>query len=130
MLLSLPVIWVTFAAEQQIGAIGAMTAFPWLMRVSNAIVSYVIYIGKTIFPMGLSVYYPHPGQWTYGVVFHRCLTFGAHCCGIFIKNGHFCCGMALVFRNIIPGCWDCSSGDMDGRPLYIYPPDHIFIVLC
>ena len=28
--------------------------------------SYVLYLGKTIYPLHLSVYYPHPGQWPLG----------------------------------------------------------------
>ena len=32
-------------------------------RLSNAVVSYVRYLGKTAWPADLSVMYPHPGQW-------------------------------------------------------------------
>jgi len=62
-LLSLPVIWLTFAAEKNIGALGSLDAFPWGVRLSNALVSYVLYLWKTVYPIGLSVYYPHVGQW-------------------------------------------------------------------
>lgn len=62
-LLSLPVIWLTFAAEKNIGALGSLAAFPWGVRLPNALVSYVLYLWKTVYPIGLSVYYPHAGQW-------------------------------------------------------------------
>ncbi|MFZ0932658.1 MAG: tetratricopeptide repeat protein [Syntrophobacteraceae bacterium] len=39
----------------------AVNYSPWNVRVRNALVSYVIYIGKTIWPTDLAVFYPHPG---------------------------------------------------------------------
>lgn len=30
------------------------------MRVENALYSYVVYIWKTVWPLSLAVYYPHP----------------------------------------------------------------------
>ena len=41
------------------------TSFPWNVKVSNAIVSYVIYIGKMFWPSNLAVFYPHPGLWPF-----------------------------------------------------------------
>ncbi len=46
----------TYIAEGE-----AVINFPWNVRVRNALVSYVIYIGKTVWPTGLAVFYPHPG---------------------------------------------------------------------
>src|SRR5262249_33640688 len=37
--------------------------FPLGVRLSNAIVSYVAYLGKMIWPEDLAVLYPHPGRW-------------------------------------------------------------------
>ena len=65
-LVSLPVIWLTFAAEQKVGALSSLDTLSWPARASNALVSYVLYLGKTIYPLHLSVYYPHPGQWPLG----------------------------------------------------------------
>jgi tetratricopeptide (TPR) repeat protein len=36
-------------------------AIPMTHRVTNAIVSYLAYIGKFLYPVGLAVFYPHPG---------------------------------------------------------------------
>jgi Flp pilus assembly protein TadD len=44
---------------------GAAKSFAFLgveARLSNALVSYVIYMGKTIWPQNLAVFYPHPGS--------------------------------------------------------------------
>ena len=52
---------VTFIAQQKAGAVKTMEAFPLGVRIANAFVSYIIYIGKTIWPDNLAVFYPHPG---------------------------------------------------------------------
>jgi tetratricopeptide (TPR) repeat protein len=46
-------------------------ALPLHLRLMNAVVVYVIYLGKTLVPINLSVFYPHPGfrlDWTQVVV--------------------------------------------------------------
>lgn len=60
---ALAVIIVTFIAESRFNAISNMKTFSLTTRISNALVSYLIYIGKMIFPSKLAVYYPHPGMW-------------------------------------------------------------------
>ncbi|HEY1174279.1 MAG TPA: tetratricopeptide repeat protein [Verrucomicrobiae bacterium] len=37
-------------------------------RLGNAVVSYVRYLGKLVWPQDLVVFYPHPGQWPWGLV--------------------------------------------------------------
>jgi tetratricopeptide (TPR) repeat protein len=51
----------TYAAQAKGGAVKSLQSFPLDARISNALVSYLIYIGKTIWPGDLAVYYPHPG---------------------------------------------------------------------
>ena len=41
---------------------GAIPPLPFLWRVENAFVSYVIYIWKTLWPTRLAVFYPHPND--------------------------------------------------------------------
>ncbi len=52
---------VTFIVQKKGGAVGSIEAFPPGVRIANAFVSYIIYIGKTIWPNNLAVFYPHPG---------------------------------------------------------------------
>jgi len=54
---------VTVYAEQKAGAVKSLDAFPLDVRIANAAVSYVLYLGKTIWPVQLAVHYPHPGAW-------------------------------------------------------------------
>jgi len=53
---------VTIMAQQHGEAVKSLDAFPMKVRTANAIVSYVGYLGKTVWPNELSVYYPHPGM--------------------------------------------------------------------
>ncbi|MCK4790848.1 MAG: tetratricopeptide repeat protein, partial [Desulfobacteraceae bacterium] len=50
-----------YFAQQSGGAIGSLDRYPLYVRIANALVSYVGYIGKMIWPHDLSVFYPHPG---------------------------------------------------------------------
>jgi tetratricopeptide (TPR) repeat protein len=54
---------VTYIAQQKVGAVKSIEAFPPGVRISNAFVSYIIYIRKMIWPDNLAVFYPHPGLW-------------------------------------------------------------------
>jgi protein O-mannosyl-transferase len=53
---------VTFIAQRQGGAVAAVETLPFNLRVANALVSYVAYIGKTLWPSDLAFFYPHPGE--------------------------------------------------------------------
>lgn len=53
---------VAFLAQQHGGATKSLALFALENRVANALLSYVIYIGKTIWPQNLAVFYPHPGS--------------------------------------------------------------------
>ncbi len=53
---------VTMVAQRSGGAVTDISALPLSARLGNAIVSYVAYIGKTVWPSKLSVFYPHPEQ--------------------------------------------------------------------
>jgi Tfp pilus assembly protein PilF len=51
---------VTFLVQKEGGAVGDMAIYPLFARISNALVSYVSYIGKMIWPSRLAVLYPFP----------------------------------------------------------------------
>ena len=51
----------TFVAQRHGGAVTTFQQFPLGVRLSNAAVSYVGYVWKAIFPLRLSIFYPHPG---------------------------------------------------------------------
>lgn len=52
--------WQSFAERNSVAtAVPGLHQFSWL-RIENALVSYIIYIGKMFFPVKLAVYYPYP----------------------------------------------------------------------
>jgi tetratricopeptide (TPR) repeat protein len=58
--LSAAVVVVTYAVQHTSGAVKAFTTFPFPLRIENALSSYVLYLVKTLWPTGLSVFYPYP----------------------------------------------------------------------
>jgi Flp pilus assembly protein TadD len=53
---------VTFLVQQKGGAMVIVESFGPVTRINNAIVSYIMYIVKMIWPARLAVLYPHPGS--------------------------------------------------------------------
>jgi tetratricopeptide (TPR) repeat protein len=58
--LSLVAAYLSSASLQLSGSIKALDDVPMLLRLANALVSYVKYIGKMIWPHNLTVFYPYP----------------------------------------------------------------------
>jgi lipoprotein NlpI len=52
---------VTYVAQQKGGGVKSLEVFPLGVRIGNAFISYIAYIGKMIWPSNLAVIYPHPG---------------------------------------------------------------------
>jgi len=51
---------ITFIVQQRFGAVTSLQLFTINARISNALVSYVSYMGKMLWPFKLACYYPHP----------------------------------------------------------------------
>ncbi len=64
---------VTFFVQRAEGAVQPLQSYSFGVRVANALVAYVGYIGKAFWPARLSPYYPHPGDslplWQAGAAF-------------------------------------------------------------
>jgi len=52
----------TFIAQEKGGAVTPLDIYPLHVRIANALVSYMDYLAKTIWPFDLAVLYPHPGK--------------------------------------------------------------------
>ena len=50
----------TFIAQQSEGAVKTLEALSLKTRIANALISYVIYVAKAIWPINLAVFYPYP----------------------------------------------------------------------
>jgi tetratricopeptide (TPR) repeat protein len=49
----------TYIAQSRSGAVGDLARFPLGGRLANAVVSYVAYLGKLVWPADLAVFYPY-----------------------------------------------------------------------
>jgi len=52
----------TLYTQQEGGSLAPMELFGFGERVANAISSGIAYLAQTVWPQGLAVYYPHPGE--------------------------------------------------------------------
>jgi hypothetical protein len=50
---------VTYVAAQSAGTVSSIEEIPLGVRIGNAFVSYIAYIGKMIWPSNLAIFYPH-----------------------------------------------------------------------
>ncbi|MFQ5674225.1 MAG: tetratricopeptide repeat protein [Nitrospinales bacterium] len=53
---------VTYVTDKRLGTIIPLEELSLASRVANALAAYVAYVGKTVWPAHLSVFYPHPFQ--------------------------------------------------------------------
>jgi len=53
---------IAYIAQKTGGALGSLERYPVDVRIANALVSYVSYIGKMLWPLHLAIPYPHPGH--------------------------------------------------------------------
>jgi tetratricopeptide (TPR) repeat protein len=60
---------VTLIAQASGGAIQSLESMSLPERLASAVTAYVVYLRKTIWPMGLAVFYPYP----HGILFGRAL---------------------------------------------------------
>jgi len=51
---------VTYVGAQKIGTVLSIETLPPVVRIGNALISYIAYIGKMIWPSNLAVFYPYP----------------------------------------------------------------------
>ncbi len=53
---------VTYLVQRRGGAVLSIEQIPLASRIANAVISYVVYLVKFIWPTNLAVFYPHPIQ--------------------------------------------------------------------
>jgi tetratricopeptide (TPR) repeat protein len=66
LLLSLGSAALTLAAQSRGGAVTPLSHVDPGLRLANALWSLALYLGRTLWPRDLSVFYPHPGPAVYG----------------------------------------------------------------
>lgn len=61
-ILSVASCFVTVWAQRAYGALQSLQEYSFGMRLQNSLYSYLIYLRKTFWPTGFSVFYPYPGS--------------------------------------------------------------------
>lgn len=68
LLLALASSVITYIVQDRVGAVAVLERLSLANRAGNAVVSYMRYIGKTIWPTDLVLQYPHPMAWPAEIV--------------------------------------------------------------
>ncbi len=120
---------VTYFVQKKGGAVIPIEAFPLGARVANACVSYIIYIAKTVWPINLAVFYPHPGLLPLWQVLGAVLLLGAVSFAVIRSAKRFpylAVGWLWFAGTLVPVIGIVQVGSSGpGRPLYLYPPDRV-----
>ncbi len=105
---------------------GTITPLPLSMRIGNALVSYVAYVGQMIYPADLAVYYPHPGSslplWEIVAAFILLLVISAGAIAIRRKRPWFLMGWLWYLGMLVPAIGLIQSGLRARADRYTYLP--------
>jgi protein O-mannosyl-transferase len=72
---------ITFYAQRAGDSVAALNQLPLLARGENAIVSYLLYIYKMLWPFHFSIIYPHPSTYPYWLILTAILILSAFTVG-------------------------------------------------
>ena len=123
----------TVVAQRGGDAIISMERFPLDVRLGNALISYASYLWKTIWPISLAAYYPHPAQIPLGSLLAAALLLVALSFGVvWLRRGrsYLLVGWGWYLGTLIPviGLVQVGAQAMADRYTYV-PLVGIFIIL-
>jgi hypothetical protein len=116
---------VTYIAEQKVGAVKSFEAFPLGVRVGNAFISYMAYIGKMIWPSNLAFFYPHPGGGLPWQVFGSVLLLIAITVAVFKmtkRSSYLATGWLWYTSTLVPVIGIVQIGSFAMADRYTYIP--------
>jgi protein O-mannosyl-transferase len=125
---------VAVIAQSGNGAAHSFTMLPLRVRLANAAVAYVAYLGKAFFPHNLAFFYPHPGDQLSGsaVLAAAAMLAAVSACAIMWRRRHpyLLVGWAWYLGTLVPmiGIVQVGSQQMADRYSY-FPLIGLFIAL-
>jgi Tfp pilus assembly protein PilF len=124
---------ITIIAEGKAGALASFDAFPFPVRLANALVSYVSYLSKTFWPVGLAAFYPHPEHFPLIKFITAIFTLLSVSWFVFIARGkhpYLVVGWLWYLGTLLPvmGLMQVGSHAMADRYTYL-PLVGIFVML-
>ncbi|MDL1964210.1 MAG: tetratricopeptide repeat protein, partial [Deltaproteobacteria bacterium] len=124
--------FVTYFVQQHGGAVTSLEVLPLKIRIANALISYLSYIEKMIWPSGLAVFYPYPERLLGQAVLSGLVIF---CLSVLvIQNSHrfpyLVTGWLWYLGTLVPviGLVQVGSQSMADRYTYI-PLIGLFIIV-
>jgi Tfp pilus assembly protein PilF len=116
---------VTYLVQKNGGALSSFATLPPSERVANALVSYVRYISKTLWPADLVIIYPHPGHWPILAVIGTVLVLAAWT-GLFVwrmrSNPYLIVGWLWFLGTLVPTIGLVQVGSQSIADRYTYIP--------
>ena len=115
---------ITFILQKK--TVGAIPPLPFLWRVQNAFVSYVIYAWKTVWPTALAVFYPHPNDTLsiWKVIFAILLLLGITAAAIVLRRQrpYLLTGWFWYLVMLVPVIGLVQVGEQGHADRYTYLP--------
>jgi tetratricopeptide (TPR) repeat protein len=123
----------TFLAQRAGGAVQSMEHLSVTTRLVNAVVSYARYLGKTVWPADLSIYYPYPATWPAGIVAAAVLLLAA-LIALAIwqwqRRPYVVVGLGWFFGILVPVIGIVQVGGQSIADRYLYVPQiGLFVAL-
>lgn len=116
--------FITFIVQQRTGAVSDIANVGFNLRVSNAMVSYIDYIVKMIWPVRLAILYPHPVDrlplWQPMVCF--ILLIGITAGVLYLKRRYLTMGWLWYVGTLVPVIGLVQVGNQAMADRYTYLP--------
>jgi tetratricopeptide (TPR) repeat protein len=116
---------VTLVAQESGGALGSFAGYPLDVRIANALVAYVGYLGKMIWPFQLAVLYPHPGtlpMWQVAMAASLLIAITFLAIKVFRQRPYFAVGWLWYLGTLVPVSGLVQVGMQGMADRYTYVP--------
>lgn len=117
---------VVFHVQQLGGTVRTLAAYPFDVRLVNAVLSYGLYLLKAVWPFGLAVHYPHPGdQIDTSAAALSALVLSAICIlAVIVRRRHpyVLVGWLWFLGTLVPVIGLVQIGDQQMADRYMYVP--------
>ncbi len=116
---------VTYYAQQSGGAMVPFDMYPMGLRVTNAIVAYVGYIGKMLWPLNLAIFYPFSDSFTFWKVAAAAALLLSVSLGVLVQirqRPYLAVGWFWYFGTLVPVIGLVQVGGQAMADRYTYLP--------
>jgi Flp pilus assembly protein TadD len=124
---------ITFMVQRQGGTVASGVRLPLVERLGNALIAYVAYLGKTIWPAHLAAYYPYPRTLPAGLVLASALLLIAASAAVILvgrRRPYVPVGWLWYLGTLVPAIGIVQVGTQAMADRYTYIPlIGIFIIL-